>query len=446
MADRLRIVHVGRNSAGQAGYAVRALRKLGHEAEMWEYGEPTFGFAVDRTIDISKRDPRVFWDAFLEATTRFDIFHFHARRTFFPSQWGGVPPLWDLPILRILGKKVFFTFHGSDCRIRSIHLEYNPWSYFNYSDIDADDDLTEKVLQIVRTYANEMFVVSVDYLPFIPEARVVPRLIDLSEWPEQEPRQRDVPRILHVPSHRGTKGTDFIIDAVNQLKNRGLSFDFALLEGVPHQEARRAIQDADVVIDNVITGDYELVSLEAMASNRVTVANLQAAVLGAFPDAPVFNVDPPSLVERLSELIRDRTLRESLAARGRAYVRTHHDAPVIANQLVDFYRAPVGPVPVRAHPDWVSLQHRLRIEKLEKTIFRLEQDLARARLRGGSGKRSARASGGSAKDLVPKRIRLFARRVRARMPAYVPQRFHPFLKKARYRLWKARQARSGHGS
>ncbi|MGZ7032717.1 MAG: glycosyltransferase family 4 protein [Thermoanaerobaculia bacterium] len=445
--DKLRIVHVGRNSANQAGYAVRALRDLGHEAEMWEYGEPTFGFEVDRTIDISKRDPKVFWDAFLEATSRFDVFHFHARRTFFPNQWGGVPPLWDLPILRILGKKVFFTFHGSDCRIRSIHLEYNPWSYFKYSDIDADDDLTEKVLQIIRTYANEMFVVSIDYLPFVPEAHVVPRLIDLKEWPEQPPGQREVPKILHVPSHRGTKGTHFILDAVKRLHDAGLRFDFALLEGVPHDEARRAIQDADVVIDNVITGDYELVSLEAMASSRVTVANLQEAVLGAFPDAPVYNVDPPSLVDRLGALIQDRALRESLAARGRAYVAGHHDAPVIAEQLVEFYRAPVGPVPVRAFPDWASLQHRLRIERLEKTIFRLEQDLARARLRaGGAGGRPGAVSSRRGRDLLPKRLRLFVRRVRARAPAYVPQRLHPMLKRARFRLWKARQAKSSRRS
>src|SRR5439155_138644 len=66
----------------------------------------------------------------------------------------------------------------------------------------------------------------------------------------------------------------------------------ALVEGVPHEEARHQVRSADVIVDNLLTGDYELVSMEAMASNRVAVANIQDTARAASPDAPVYTVDP----------------------------------------------------------------------------------------------------------------------------------------------------------
>lgn len=379
----MRILHAARNIANQPADVVRALRALGHDAEVWEYGESAFGYAVDRTIplDPQARDPRVFWDTFREALDRFDVFHFHFARTLFADAWGGVPAFWDLPLYRALGKKVFFTFHGSDIRIRRVHEQVNPWSYYRFSDIEADDDRTEKVIELCRTYADRLFVVSPDYLHFVPEAEVLPRVIDLAAWPEQAPAQREVPVVLHVPSRRGTKGTDLILAGLERLKAAGVPFELRLLEGVPHAEAKRAIADADVVIDNVLTGDYEVVSLETMASNRVAVANVGPDALAAFPGAPVWSLDPDTFDERLARLLRDRALRLDLAARGRAHVARIHDAPVIARRLAEAYAVPSAPVADRPFPDWLSLDRARRIEAVHRRLARAEVELARTRLR-----------------------------------------------------------------
>jgi len=379
----MRILHAARNIANQPAETVRALRSLGHDAEVWEYGENPFGFPVDRTIllDRESKDPTVFWRTFLEATERFDILHFHFARSLFPNQWAGLPPFWDLPIYRILGKKVFFTFHGTDIRIRRIHEQVNPWSYYRFSDLEADDERTEKVIEVCRTYANRMFVTSVDYRHFVPEAEVMPRVIDLARWPEQPPDQREVPVVLHVPSRRGTKGTDRILAGLERLRAAGLPFEQRLLEGVPHDEARRAIADADVVIDNVLTGDYEVVSIEAMAAGRVAVANVGEAARTAFPDAPVWSLDPDTFDERMTMLLTDIGRRRELAAAGRAYVARVHDAPVIARRLVEAYQADYPPVPIRAFPDWLSLEPSRRIERLETQLARAQIELGRTRVR-----------------------------------------------------------------
>jgi glycosyltransferase involved in cell wall biosynthesis len=417
----MKILHLGRNSANQAGYAVKALRRLGHEAELWEYGPDDFGYGPDRTIALDTKDPLIFWRTFSEAIERFDVINFHAARSFFPGEWGGVPAYWDLPILRALGKKVFHTFHGSDCRIKRIHMENNPWSYYRYSDIRADDDRTEKIIQIFRTYANKLFVTAPDYLSFVPDAEVIGRIIDLDYWPEQSPVQRDIPHILHVPSRRGTKGTDMILEGIERLRAEGLAFEFSLLEGVSHDEARTAIQRADVVIDNLITGDYELVSIETMASNRVALAYRLTPSLVTFPDAPVFNIDPDTFVDRLGGLIRDRDMRVSLAARGREYVAKHHEAMGVARKLVEFYERPDTTVPQRTFPDWASIAYTRKIETLEQRVATLEQSLARARLgerllRG----RVAQAPIAGLKGWIPEPMRIRLRRLKARAKKAVP--------------------------
>ncbi|HET9682288.1 MAG TPA: hypothetical protein VFP19_09635, partial [Candidatus Limnocylindrales bacterium] len=67
----MRILHAPTNPAGQDGAFVSALRRLGHDAELWEYGRHSFGYPADRTIPITG-DPRVPWRTFNEAIERFD--------------------------------------------------------------------------------------------------------------------------------------------------------------------------------------------------------------------------------------------------------------------------------------------------------------------------------------------------------------------------------------
>lgn len=436
----MRILHVGRNSANQAGYAVHALRRLGHDAELWEYGPDSFGYAPDRTIELATKDPLIFWRTFREASESFDVIHFHAARSFFPGEWGGVPAYWDLPILRALGLKIFHTFHGSDCRIKRIHLEDNPWSYFKYSDINADDDRTEKTIQIFRTYCHKLFVVAPDYKMFVPEAEVIGRIIDISTLPEQEPHQREVPRILHVPSRRGTKGTDMILDGLRALEAGGVKFDFSLLEGISHEAAKRAIADADVVIDNVVTGDYELVSIETMASSRVAVANIQRFSREAYPDAPVWDVDPITFGDRMRELIANVGLRRGLAARGRTHVARHHDAAVAARTYLRFYEMPDALVPQRTFPDWATIAYARSIERLEQRVAGLEQALARARVRAGDTPQPARLA-----RWLPGPAVLGLRRLKVRAKDSVPSGIRTRIVARRDRRFRRRAQAGGAG-
>lgn len=373
----LRILHAPRNIANQAGYVAAGLRRLGHHVEVWETRPNAFDFPADRVIP-DAAEPGVAWDLVREAVERFDVLHFHFGQSLVVAESTGFPPFWDLPIYRALGKRVFFTFHGTDVRIRRIHEQINPWSHYRSANVPSDDARTEKSIEVIRTYADRMFAVSVNLLHFVPQAEYLPRVIDLVDWPEQPPAQRERPVIVHVPSRRATKGTDVVLAALDGLAAEGVEFELRLLEGVPNAAVRAEVAKADVLVDNLIAGSYGVTSMEALACSRVAVANLSDDVRRAHPDCPVVHVDPTTFATTLRSLIEDAGERRRLAAAGRSFVERVHGADVIAARLALAYADAPAAAPRRAMPDWMSYGKERRIERLEERVGRLEMELARA--------------------------------------------------------------------
>jgi glycosyltransferase involved in cell wall biosynthesis len=378
-AGPLRILHAPRNTASQAADTVEALRRLGHHVELWEAEPNPFGRDPDRLLGYGDRDIRRVWGAVADAVAGFDVVHFHSGQTLVPG-WSGLPVFWDLPIYRALGLRVYFTFHGSDVRLGRIHDAANPWSRY-FTAHPLEDDRTEKWVQVMRTYADRMFIVSVNYRDYVPDAEYLPRVLDLAAWPALPVEQRARPVILHAPTHRSTKGTELLLAALDELAAEGVDFELRLLERVSHDEVRAAIRDADILFDNVIAGSYGVVSLEAMASGRVAVANMSEALRLEHPDAPVVHVDPDTVRDRLRSLVGDVDERRRLAALGRPFVARVHDADRIAARLDEAYTAPRPDVRVRTMPDWAAAGGLRRLEQAETRVARLETELARSRAR-----------------------------------------------------------------
>ena len=146
------------------------------------------------------------------------------------------------------------------------------------------------------------------------------------------------PLVVHCPTRKGAKGTSAVLAAVETLK-REEDFDFRLVHGVTREEALKIIRDSEIVVDQLVVGDYGNVTLEAMAFGKPAVCYIKPSVLARCPsDFPVVNANPENLAEILRRVIADGPMRSELGRKGRAYVEKYHDAHKVARHLVEIYQ------------------------------------------------------------------------------------------------------------
>jgi len=144
-------------------------------------------------------------------------------------------------------------------------------------------------------------------------------------------------RILHAPNHRAIKGSQYFIDAVNDLVEEGLDVELIILEKVPNDELGREMGSVDIVADQLIVGWYAMFAIEAMAMGKPVICFLRedlqelyiASNLVKRYEIPIINCTPLTVKNRIRELVlyRDRLLE--IGEHSREYVMRHHSTEVV---------------------------------------------------------------------------------------------------------------------
>ena len=334
----MRILHAPSNVANIPWAMAQGLRARGHHVEVWNHGPSPSDFPVDRVFDVGK-EPGPYLDCLKEALdTGFQVFHFHGPRTLVAGR-RELPAMWDLPLLSSLGKRLVFSFHGSDIRLASDHAANDRWSFYNHADIPCDESRIKARLELVSAYADHMIVGSVLDLPYAPGATYIPKPLDLDAYPHTGIRRRGRPVVLHATRRRETKGTRFIEEGIAAARQSS-RFEFRLVEGIPYPELLKAVRDADIVVEKLLGGDAGVLSLEALAMGKVAVARTRDEVTARHPDLPVVSADPETFAEVIGQLVSDRTYRYELSNRGRPYIEANHAPEAIAGELEKLYEQP----------------------------------------------------------------------------------------------------------
>ncbi len=334
----MRILQAPSNVCNISWAMAEGLRARGHHVEVWNHGESPNNFSVDRVFDVNQT-PESYINCFMEAVAAdFDVFHFHGTRSLIPAR-GPLPDMWDLPMLKAMGKKLIFTFHGSDVRLRSKDIA-DPWSFHNFANIPCDEALISHRLSIISAYADHLMVGNVLNLAYVAGSTYLPKPINLIDYKYRGIRQTNVPVVLHATRKRETKGTDTIIAALEDLSASGLQFDFRLVEGATHQETIDAIADADIIIEKVLSGDAGVLALEALAMGKVVVSRIRDEVYARHPDMPIINANPDTVKTVMHSLLSDQQRRNEVALKGRSYIEKNHSPDVIAEALEAIYSAP----------------------------------------------------------------------------------------------------------
>lgn len=337
-----RVVHGFTSAAGQPWAASRGLREIGVAADAVRlFREQTpAGYGADRVYDPDDKSGHL--STLARLALRYDIFHYYAR-PILKDRNHKVPFGLDMLLLRAAGKTVLFSFRGSEARLPSLFREKCPYHWLPERADDAEraaEADQRRTISLVSGMAHRVLVPDPEMASYVPGATILPRAVDLRDWPASPLPANDTAIVVHAPTSRVLKGTDDVERAVAELRDEGVAVELRLVEGMAQDAAREIYRSADVVVDQLRIGWYGVFSVEAMALGRPVLCYIREDLLphlGTSP--PLMPTTRERLKEDLRRLLADRALREDLGRRGRAYAERVHDSRAVARQLAGIYEA-----------------------------------------------------------------------------------------------------------
>jgi hypothetical protein len=293
---------------------------------------------------------------FLWAIVSFDAFIFGFGTSFL---W-----LYDLPLLKLLGKKVVFQFHGSDSRPTFMDGALLPPG--DEPDLAALARGLRRKKQVIR-WIDRFADVVVDNpttahfheRPVVNWLRV--GLASAAEYAlpaEIDEADRRV-ALLHCPSSPRAKGSQHIEDLVGRLQNKGLPVRLVQVTGQPNAVVLRELSRCDIAIDQTYS-DYASPGFATEASwfgKPVVIGGYAVGVWTAALPAklrpPTLYCHPDELERELERLVRDAELWARVGRKARAFVRRRWSARAVAGRYLRLLRG-------TAPPEWLFDPREIR--------------------------------------------------------------------------------------
>ena len=336
----MRVLHAPSNMAGQATILSAALRDLGIESDVVVFNRHPFSYSGEISLDLEKREWIVEKIAvqslnFVRCAISYDVFHLHFGRSLMPRNV-------DLPLLKLMGKKVIMHYWGDDVRQNDVAAAYTCLGLEELKRIYPykNDDTIRKRINKTEKYIDISIVGDYSLKSYSPRSIVIRQAIDLEKWQYVgTDSKRNGVTIAHAPSNRMIKGTRHILQVIARLKEEGYEIDFMLLENMSNMKVRQVCEEADLVIDQLLLESYGIFAIECMALGKPVLCRIDEHFQECYPDLPIVNTNPQNLYDNLKMLIEDPRRRAATGEMGRRYVEEVHNAKRIARQLADLYRS-----------------------------------------------------------------------------------------------------------
>lgn len=383
MTRPIRVLHCPANMGGNVQGLVVAERRAGLASVAVSFERSYLNYASDEVLFnpddgwLAREAKR--WGLLWRAIREFDLIHFNFGRTIMPT---GEPRgqslakkgviserasrlkrlasrmlhMCDLPILKAAGKGIVVTYQGDDARQGDYcraHFAISAVQEVEEGYYSPETDAWKRAsIATMGRYADRIYAVNPDLLHVLPAgARFIPYAnVDPAEWtpdiPGRDPNRPPV--VLHAPSHRGVKGTRFILTALDRLRAEGVKFELVLVERVAHADARRLYGQADLLVDQLLGGWYGGVAVELMALAKPVIAYIREEDLGHIPpemraELPVISATPDTIHQVLKEWLTVRRAElPALGLRSRTFVEKWHNPATIAAMLKADYERILG--------------------------------------------------------------------------------------------------------
>lgn len=357
--SQVRILHCPENLGNNAKRLSDFEKSLGIKSWSISLRKEAFGFEADQTL--VKSGSFVFgefarWRLLWIAISKYDVIHFNNGKTIMPQRVpfvsvrrrsntfiAGLYSIYawvfegkDLFILKFFGKKIYFTYQGSDARLSSHYTKLHPREVLDGLNPDylAPKSDRYKLRRIVRTelYADAIYCLNPDLLRnFSQKARFVPYYnVDLNQITPHSIFMNSTVHIVHAPSKRDIKGSKYIIKAIEKITQENSRIRFTLVEGMSNSDAQKIYDTADLFIDQLIVGWYGGVAVELMARGVPVMCFLedtsdlvQLKSFGAL--LPIISTSIPTIENDLRALLarKDSEIR-LLGQSGYEFTKIHH--------------------------------------------------------------------------------------------------------------------------
>lgn len=330
------VLHAPGEIAGQAAFAARGLRQLGVRSSSFSRPHP-FGYGA--APDIVPGPTRVDWirDAW-RAVRDHDVIHLYFGNSFLPPVARGL----DARAMRLSGRRVVVEFLGSDIRRPSFERARNPdYIQPDYEDDDRATATMRRWSAITGGHAIVCDRAQVPLLePHFEHIHVVPFRIEVDRFVPAFPDPTVTrPRIVHTPSDLLMKGTAHVREAMDELRRRGVDFEYVEVHGRSNAEAIEETRKADLVIDQLCIGAHGVFAVEAWSMGKPVICNILPDIAPTYPEGfPMITATPRTLTEVLEDWLGRPEDRHELGRRSRAYAERVHHAPNVARTLLDVYR------------------------------------------------------------------------------------------------------------
>lgn len=335
--QQVKILHGTMEIANQMHFLTSGLQKKGFDARSVNYYESYIGYQNDIEIcygcktpaDVAARAKQFT----KQALNEYEIFHFYYGKSLNLDNS-------DLPLLKSLGKKMLMNYMGSDVRHLSITQKYNPYVKEIAKKIDEQKIINgmSKIAKYIKHCAvgdQELYLYVKD---FFPNVHILPAVIDIDQYSPKSLKANKKPLFVHAPTSPELKGTKFILRAIEILQQE-YDFDFQLIQGMSHEQAKLVYQQADLIIDQILLGSHGVLAIEAMAMEKPVVCWISDYMRDKyFDDLPIIIANPDTITGVLRNVLGNMDMLAELGKRGRKYVEKNHNANNVAERLISIYR------------------------------------------------------------------------------------------------------------
>lgn len=163
--------------------------------------------------------------------------------------------------------------------------------------------------------------------------------VEIHKFPFNPPSiDNQTPLLLHVPTSPEVKGTKYILAAVENLKKKGLQFEFKMLRRLTQSEFYNHLAHCDVYIDELRLGGHGVTAVESMAMGKPTISYIREDLISHYPqDLPLVNANPDTIERTLERLVLEPKSRFDIGSASRRYAEKYHDAEIIINDMSSIY-------------------------------------------------------------------------------------------------------------